>query len=162
MRVQNCYFANLLLIGFFPFSLPSPSSLLKLPNMSPTRRFDYVNNACIALSWGHISRGGLPHGCWKRAEDEIVRKAYVITLTPRLVQFIWWRGVFCCAWLIERSRRCWLGRLLWWYFSLFFNSLCCIWRFSICVDRLRIASKFTEVDGSVDDGLEHSVVSWTA
>ena len=34
--VQSCCFANLnLLCFFFPFSLPSPSSLLKLPNVYP-------------------------------------------------------------------------------------------------------------------------------
>ena len=44
-------FCRSLPIGFFPFSLPSPSSLLKLPNMSLSGRFDQVSNACIALSW---------------------------------------------------------------------------------------------------------------
>ena len=32
MHVQGCCFANLNQLLFLPFSLPSPSSLLKLPN----------------------------------------------------------------------------------------------------------------------------------
>ena len=32
MDVQSCCFANLNLLLFFPFSLPSPSALLKHPN----------------------------------------------------------------------------------------------------------------------------------
>ena len=35
MHVQSCYFVNHAQpIGFLPFSLPSPSSLLKLPIIS--------------------------------------------------------------------------------------------------------------------------------
>ena len=32
-KVQSCFFANLTYFVFLPFSLPSPSLLLKLPNM---------------------------------------------------------------------------------------------------------------------------------
>ena len=38
MHVQICCFVNLNLLAFLPFSLPSPSSLLKLPNSLVRRR----------------------------------------------------------------------------------------------------------------------------
>ena len=162
MHVQNCYFANLCLLGFSRSRCRRRRRCLS--SLICRLRGALITLIMLASPWaeGILAEADCPTVAGKGIRMKKSEKRMYSSLAAAWFSLSGDVEVFCYAWLIERSRRCWLGRLLWWCFNLFFKSLCCIWRFSICVDRLRIASKFTEVDGSVDDGLELSVVSWTA
>ena len=162
--VQNCYFANLCLLGFSRSRCRRRRSCLT--SLICRLLGAFITLVMLASPWaeGILDEANFSTVAWKGLRVKKSEKPMYSPLAAAWfsLSIIWWRGGFFYAWLIERSRRCWLRRLLWWYFNLFFKSLCCNWRFSICVERLRIASKITEVVGSVDDGLELSVVSWTA
>ena len=46
MHVQICCFSNLTLLHFLPFSLPSPSSLLKLRKKAPKEETEPIHVSC--------------------------------------------------------------------------------------------------------------------